>query len=90
MAKWQVVHDKLAAGLARWEKESLRERLVAWVKNPPAESAEKFVWLVLDDLKIKSLNGAVFKSQGDGSFLLTGNNPKDDRWVITTESKSRR
>ena len=89
LAKWQVVHDKLAAGLARWEKESLRERLVAWVKNPPAESAEKFEWLVLDDLKIKSLNGAVFKSQGDGSFLLTGNNPKDDRWVITTESKSK-
>jgi len=89
LAKWQVVHDKLAAGLARWEKESLRERLVAWVKNPPAESAEKFEWLVLDDLKIKSLNGAVFKSQGDGSFLLTGNNPKDDRWVITTELKSK-
>ena len=89
LAKWQVVHDKLAAGLARWEKESLRERLVAWVKNPPAESAEKFEWLVLDDLKIMSLNGAMFKSQGDGSFLLTGNNPKDDRWVITTESKSK-
>jgi hypothetical protein len=89
LAKWQVVHDKLAAGMARWEKESLRERLVAWVKNPPAESAEKFEWLVLDDLKIKSLNGAVFKSQGDGSFLLTGNNPKDDRWVITTELKSK-
>tara|TARA_Y100000780_G_scaffold37421_1_gene30153 strand:- start:121 stop:3249 length:3129 start_codon:yes stop_codon:yes gene_type:complete len=89
LAKWQVVHDKLAAGLARWEKESLRERLVAWVKNPPAESAEKFEWLVLDDLKIKSLNGAVFKGQGDGSFLLTGNNPKDDRWVITTELKSK-
>ncbi|MDA7679730.1 PSD1 and planctomycete cytochrome C domain-containing protein [bacterium] len=89
LAKWQVVHDKLAAGLARWEKESLRERLVAWVKNPPAESAGKFEWLVLDDLKIKSLNGAVFKRQGDGSFLLTGNNPKDDRWVITTELKSK-
>jgi hypothetical protein len=89
LAKWQVVHDKLAAGMARWEKESLRERLVAWVKNPPAESAEKFEWLVLDDLKIKSLNGAVFKSQGDGSFLLTGNNPKDDRWVITAELKSK-
>ena len=89
LAKWQVVHDELAAGLARWEKESLRERLVAWAKNPPAESAEKFEWLVLDDLKIKSLNGAVFKSQGDGSFLLTGNNPKDDRWVITTELKSK-
>ena len=89
LAKWQVVHDKLAAGLARWEKGSLRERLVAWVKNPPAESAEKFEWLVLSDLKIKSLNGAVFKRQGDGSFLLTGNNPKDDRWVITTELKSK-
>jgi cytochrome c553 len=89
LAKWQVVHDKLATGLARWEKESLRERLVAWLKTPPAESAEKFEWLVLDDLEIKSLNGAVFKSQDDGSFLLTGNNPKDDRWVITTESKSK-
>ena len=89
LAKWQLVHDKLADGLARWENEYLRERLVAWVKNPPAESAGKFKWLVLDDLKIKSLNGAGFKSLGDGSFLLTGSNPKDDRWVFTTESKSK-
>ncbi|MED5495073.1 MAG: DUF1553 domain-containing protein, partial [Verrucomicrobiota bacterium] len=38
--------------------------------------------------EFKSLNGAGIEGQDDGSFLLKGNNPKDDRWVVTAKTSS--
>ncbi|GIT05519.1 MAG: hypothetical protein CM1200mP29_09300 [Verrucomicrobiota bacterium] len=89
LAKWQVVQEKKDSWVGQMGERIVARTLYCLGKNPPHESG-KFEWLVLDDLEIKSLNGAAFKSQGDGSFLLNpGTIQKGDRWVITTESKAK-
>ena len=41
--------------------------------------------MILDHLQAKSLDGATFAKQDDGSFILGGKNPVNDRWVLTAE-----
>ena len=41
--------------------------------------------MILDHLQPKSLDGATFSKQADGSFLVGGKNPANDRWVLTAE-----
>ncbi len=41
--------------------------------------------MVLDHLQTKSLDGATFSKQSDGSFIVGGKNPVNDRWVLTAE-----
>jgi mono/diheme cytochrome c family protein len=84
-AKWEKEHAPLAAALAKFEKNELHKRFTAWTKNPPKDSAKKFDWMILDHLQPKSLDGATFTQQADGSFLVSGKNPARDRWVLTAE-----
>ena len=89
MVKWEKAHQPLAAALAQFENKKLPKRFAAWAKNPPKDSAKKFDWMILDNLKAKSLDGATFAKQGDGSFIVGGKNPANDRWVLTTEVQAR-
>ena len=41
--------------------------------------------MILDHLQPKSLDGATFAKQADGSFIVGGKNPANDRWVLTAE-----
>jgi hypothetical protein len=50
--------------------------------DPPEYSDAQAVWAILGNAEPKSLDGATFVPQEDGSFLLTGKNPRDDRWVV--------
>ena len=84
-AKWEKEHTPLVAALAKWEKNELPRRFAAWAKNPPKFTAKKFQWMILDHLQPKSLDGATFTKQADGSFLLSGKNPGNDRWVLTAD-----
>ena len=85
LAKWDKEHAPLAAALAKYEKDELPKGFAAWAKNPPASALKKHDWMILDHLQPKSLDGATFTKQADGSFIVTGKNPANDRWVLTAE-----
>ncbi len=84
-AQWEKEHAPLAAALAQYEKDVLPKRFAAWAKNPPASALKKQDWMILDHLQPKSLDGATFTKQDDGSFVVGGKNPANDRWVLTAE-----
>ena len=85
LAKWEKEHTPLTTALAKFEKEELPNRFAVWAKNPPKQIGNAQDWLILDHLQPKSLDGATFTKQADGSFLLSGKNPVSDRWVLTAE-----
>jgi len=84
-AKWEKAHAPLTAALAKFEKDELPRRFALWAKNPPKSALQKQDWMILDHLQLKSLDGATFSKQADGSFLVGGKNPANDRWVLTAE-----
>lgn len=84
-AKWEKAHAPLTAALAKFEKGELPRRFALWAKNPPKSVLQKQDWMILDNLQLKSLDGATFSKQADGSFLVGGKNPANDRWVLTAE-----
>ncbi len=83
--KWEKEHRPLMEALAKFEKEDLPRRFNAWAKNPPVDTQQKAGWMILDHLQAKSLDGATFSKQADGSFIVGGKNPANDRWVLTAE-----
>ena len=85
LAKWDKEHAPLVVALAKYEKDELPKGFAAWVKNPPASALKKQDWMILDHLQPKSLEGATFAKQADGSFIVGGKNPVNDRWVLTAE-----
>ena len=84
-AKWEKAHAPLTAALAKFEKDELPRRFALWAKNPRKSALQKRDWMILDHLQPKSLDGATFSKQADGSFLVGGKNPANDRWVLTAE-----
>ena len=88
LAKWQAEADALGQALAKWERDELPARFGKWLESRPAKVEAEFKWALLDNPEFKSLNGAGIERQEDGSFLLKGNNPKDDRWVVTARASS--
>ena len=84
-AKWEKAHAPLTAALAKFEKDELPKRFAVWTKNPPKSALQRQDWMILDHLQPKSLDGATFTKQADGSFLVGGKNPANDRWVLTAE-----
>ena len=84
-AKWEKAHAPLTAALAKFEKDELPRRFAVWANNPPKNALQKQDWMILDHLQPKSLDGATFTKKADGSFLVDGKNPANDRWVLTAE-----
>ena len=88
LAKWQVKLDSYERALVNWENDELPGYFVKWLEARPAFKDEQFNWIVLDNLNFESLNGANIERRDDGSFLLNGENPKDDRWVVTASTST--
>ena len=84
-AKWEKAHAPLTAALAKFEKDELPKRFAVWAKNLPKSALQNQDWMILDHLQPKSLDGATFSKQADGSFLVGGENPANDRWVFKAE-----
>jgi mono/diheme cytochrome c family protein len=84
-AAFDQEHAPLAAALAKFEAEELPTRLAAWEKSPEAAAAP--MWVVLDQAEAKSVGGATFTKQGDGSFLVSGKKPDHDTYtfIVTTD-----
>ena len=85
ITQWEKAHAPLTAALAKFEKDELPKRFAVWAKNPPKTALQKQDWMILDHLQPKSLDGATFAKQADGSFIVGGKNPANDRWVLTAE-----
>lgn len=86
LARWEKEHQPLAEALAKFEKDQLPGRFIEWARNPSPGEAAQWEWLMLRDIEAKSLEGAEFKQQEDGSLLATGRNPKDDQWVLRAKA----
>ncbi len=85
LAEWERKRRALDDQLAKFEAVQLPERFDVWAKKTPAELNALFQWLILDESEVKSLDGSTFMRQPDGSLLVGGKSPDNDRWVFTTQ-----
>ncbi|SVB59333.1 uncharacterized protein METZ01_LOCUS212187, partial [marine metagenome] len=85
VAKWEKALAELVAQRELFEKEELPGRFDKWLQNPPKKPPAQPDWAILGNAEPKSLEGATFVPQTDGSFLLVGLNPRNDRWVVTAK-----
>ena len=88
--KWENEMLRLQKNLTKFEKDELPTRFRDWAESPAGNNIGQPDWFILGDAEPKSLDGAQFISQSDGSFLLTGPNPSGDRWVVTANLDLRR
>jgi hypothetical protein len=85
VVKWEKALAELVAQRELFEKEELPGRFDQWLQKLPKKPPAQADWAILGNAEPKSLEGATFVPQTDGSFLLSGQNPKNDRWVVTAE-----
>jgi hypothetical protein len=88
VAKWEKALTELVAQRERFEEEELSGRFDQWLQKLPKKPPAQPDWAILGNAEPKSLEGATFVPQEDGSFLLVGINPKNDRWVVTAKAES--
>ena len=86
LSRWESEHNKISDTLSKWESDNLPARFNQWFENRSDHNKTEFDWVLLDKIDLKSINGAGIELKEDGSFLLKGNNPKDDQWVVTAET----
>jgi uncharacterized protein DUF1553/uncharacterized protein DUF1549/cytochrome c len=80
--KWENELTPLELSLRKFEREDLPGRFDQWAAGRPWEKVESPAWTILDLAETKSLGGATFVPQPDGSVLATGQNPKNDKWTF--------
>jgi len=85
LEKWEKERVQLLARRELFEQERLPGRFEKWLLDPAELKTEEPVWAILGNAEPKSLGGANFVSLKDGSFLLAGPNPKNERWVVTAQ-----
>jgi hypothetical protein len=85
LEKWEKDRSALIALRERFEQEELPGRFDEWLQKLPKKPPAPTDWVILGNAEPKSLDGATFVPQQDGSFLLSGQNPKNDRWVVTAK-----
>jgi hypothetical protein len=83
---WKNEKARLSKELTTFERDELPKRFRAWAEDPPKNALGITDWLTLGDIQPKSLDGAKFAQQGDGSFIVGGPNPGNDRWVLTANT----
>ena len=85
LEKWKKDRSALIAKQEQFERDTLPDRFNKWLKKLPSQVPAPHDWLILGNAQPKSLEGAIFRPKEDGSFLVSGSNPKTDRWVVTAE-----
>ncbi|SVC75666.1 uncharacterized protein METZ01_LOCUS328520, partial [marine metagenome] len=85
LENWERERATLVVARDKFEQEELPGRFAEWLLNPPGSLPASSPWSMLDNVESKSLDGATIMSLKDGSLLLSGKNPKDDRWVVTAK-----
>ena len=64
------------------EKPELEERLAAWEQ----QRRNKVAWSPVKILSLKSAAGSKLEEQPDGSILVSGTNPANDRFTVVAET----
>ena len=82
LEKWEKERADLLARRELFEREKLPGRFENWLLDPSEQKSAEPVWAILGNAEPESLDGSGFVPLKDGSFLVTGPNPKNDRWVI--------
>ena len=85
LEKWEKERAELLARREIFEREKLPGRFEEWLLDPSEQKTEDPVWAILGNAEPKSIEGSNFVQMKDGSFLVTGSNPKNDRWVVTAK-----
>ena len=83
--KWEKEKAELLAQRELFEQEKLPGRFEEWLLDPSEQKTEDPAWAILGNAEPKSLEGSNFAQMKDGAFLVTGSNPKNDRWVVTAK-----
>ncbi|MBU62675.1 MAG: hypothetical protein CMI26_09250 [Opitutae bacterium] len=81
--KWEKERAELLAQRELFEREKLPGGFDKWLLDPAERKTEEPVWAILGNAEPESLEGSNFVPMKDGSFLLAGPNPKNERWVVT-------
>ena len=69
VAKWEKTLAELVAQREQFEKEELPDRFDQWLQKLPKKPPVQADWAILGNAEPKSLEGATFVPQIDGSFL---------------------
>ncbi len=85
---WEAERKKLSDE-EKVASDSLRPKFDAWIAGGMAD-AGKVVWTLLEPSELKSDAKAKFKPQGDGSYLVAGENGAHDIYTITAKTAQRR
>ena len=85
LEKWEKERAELLARGEIFERETLPRRFENWLLDPAEQKTEEPVWTILGNAEPESLEGSNFVPMKDGSFLLAGPNPKNDRWIVTAQ-----
>lgn len=86
LAEWKKKHAAAEAALAAFEKKTLPGAFAKWSENPPAEAESTSVWILPANIEVASKRGATITAQADGSFLVSGKNPRDDEWAVRVKA----
>jgi len=90
-AAWDKEHAPLVEARDRFERELLSTRFDAWLTASASAvpdalrntQQDAFAWRVLDNLVVKSKEGATFTDLGDGSRLAGGKNADYDTYTLS-------
>jgi hypothetical protein len=94
-AAWDKEHAPLIAARDGFERDRLATRFDAWLTStrsttPASERSaqqEPGVWRVLDNLEVRSKEGATFTDLGDGSHLAGGKNADYDTYTLIAHTR---
>ncbi len=83
---YDKAHEPLVAALKKYEKEQLSSKLEAWLLEREESEAPQSVWTTLDLVEKKSHGGATFTRLDDGSYLVSGKSPRNDKWTLVAHT----
>jgi mono/diheme cytochrome c family protein len=89
-AAYDKEHQPLVNAVTQFEKEELPARLAAWERSEEANALKQSSWVVLDVTGLRAESGAALTRKDEGSVLVGGTNPDNDRFTFgaTTEVKN--
>jgi hypothetical protein len=81
---YDAAHAPYLAAVAAFEKEQLPARQEAWAKQ--LDKSSLAVWTVLEPTSLVATGDVKFVKQGDGSFLVSGENKAAETYTLTVKT----
>lgn len=84
---YDLEHQPLVAVLQEYESTELEQKFAEWLQGPARSQTLDAPWHVLDLVEFESKKGATMTKLDDGSILVSGENPKQDHYRFTAETR---